>query len=459
MSQSLCRRMPMSRFWLLALVALLAWPLAGHAARPSAAAPALPPAQVAAEEIEPGVFLTRLPTGMIVVTKERPGAEVAALSVYIRGGSRDEDPATVGAAHFMEHMFFQGTPRYPSSRAIDAPISERGGWINATTSWEGINFFATVPNDAFPIALDVIADILVNSLFDPEAVEKERRVVIEELNRNLNNPTAYAYETYAKTVFADHPARQLPAGDRDTVRSVTRETLLAFRDRFFRASNMVVAAVGDLRHEQVVAEVAAAFAAMPGGPAPTFTRVPPPVAQRNVRVLEYGARQAQFVLGWPTPGFDSPDRYALEVLATVLGSAGQQLAADLRDERGLVTRIDAGFWELTDAGTWFVGAAADPANVDAAVAGVLEHIARVRAEPLAADDLEEAKAYIRGSARRGFERSIDQAQYLASGIALGYYLPMETYLAHIAAVTAEDVQRVAQTYLDPEQYTLVILGP
>src|SRR5687767_12921674 len=147
----------------------------------------------AAEEIEPGVYRTRLGTGMLVVTKERPDAEVAALSVYVRGGSRDEDPGTVGAAHFMEHMYFQGTPRRPSSADIDQPITERGGWFNATTSWEGINFFTAVPTDAFDVALDVVSDILSNSLFRPEDVEKERRVVVEELNRNLNNPIAYAY--------------------------------------------------------------------------------------------------------------------------------------------------------------------------------------------------------------------------------------------------------------------------
>ena len=413
----------------------------------------------AAEEIEPGVYRTRLATGMLVVTKERPDAEVAALSVYVRGGSRDEDPGTVGAAHFMEHMYFQGTPRRPSSADIDQPITQRGGWLNATTSWEGINFFTAVPNDAFDLALDVISDILSNSLFRPEDVEKERRVVVEELNRNLNNPTAYAYETFAKTVFADHPAHQMPGGDRSTVRTVSRDVLLAFRDRFFRPSNMVVAAVGNLKHQQVVAQVEAAFAEMPNAPQPTFTPAPRPTPRKRVEQLNYGARQAQFVLGWPVVGIDSPDRYALEVLANVLGSSGQRLAADLRDDLGIVTRVDTGYWELTDAGTWLVGAAADPGNVDVAVAGILAEVERARSEPVSAEELDDAIAYIRGTLRRGFERSIDQAQYLAGGIALGYYQPIESYIDKFEAVTAADVLRVARTYLDPESYTLVVLGP
>ncbi|HEY7065677.1 MAG TPA: pitrilysin family protein [Chloroflexota bacterium] len=453
----LTRRIP--RVLPLLLAALLA--VAFQPVRPAAPLGVAAPlaATALAQEDEPGVYRATLPNGILVVTKEQPDAEVAALSVYVRGGSRNEDPETVGAAHFMEHMFFQGTPTRPSSIDIDSPITEHGGWINATTAWEGITFFGTVPNSAFDVLLDVEADMLVNSVFAPDALEKERKVVIEELNRNLNNPVGYAFEVFAKTVFADHPAHQMPGGDRGTVRTVSRDVVLAFRDRFFRASNLVVAAVGNLHHEEVEAKVAAAFADMRDGPAPTFTAVPRPENKLRVERLSFGARQAQMVLGWLTPGTDSPDRYALQVLATALGSSSQVLAADLRDERGLVTRVDTGYWELTDVGTWLVAAAAEPDNVDAAVDGILDEVRRVRDEPLAPEALEEAKAYVRGSTRRGLERSIDQAQDLSTGIALGYYQPPETYLAHIAAVTAADVQRVARAYLDPDNYTLVVLGP
>jgi predicted Zn-dependent peptidase len=446
-----------SSFLVLAVLAALALPV-GPPPVPGSEA-ALRPGSALAQAEEPGIFRRTLPNGILVITRERPNAEVAALSIYVRGGSRDEDPETVGAAHFMEHMFFQGTPSRPSSAAIEAPVTERGGWLNATTAWEGITFFGTVPNAAFDVLLDTLSDILVNSVFDADALEKERRVVVEELNRNLNSPSAFAFETYAKTVFADHPAHQMPGGDRGTVRSVTRDTLLHFRDRYFRASNLVVAAVGNLHHEEVEAQVAAAFAAMPTGPAPAFTPSPRPETKLRKEEVSFGARQAQLILGWPTVGFDSPDRYALEVLATALGSSGQVLAGELRDRLGLVTRVDTGYWALTDAGTWLVAAAAEPDKVDAAVAGILDEIRTVRDTPLDAEDLANAKAYVRGSTRRGLQRSIDQAQELSTSIALGYYQPIEEYLAKVADVTADDVQRVARTYLDPDNYTLAVLGP
>jgi predicted Zn-dependent peptidase len=450
---SVCRR---SLLPAVALLVAIALPAAPPVARGSNG---LRAGVAAAQAEEPGVYRTTLPNGMLVVTHERPEAEVAALSIYVRGGSRNEDPSTVGSAHFMEHMFFQGTPRRPDSRAIDSPVTERGGWLNATTAWEGITFFGTIPNSSFDVLLDVLSDILVNSIFAPDALEKERRVVVEELNRNLNSPSGYAFETFAKTVFADHPAHQMPGGDRSTVRSVSRDTLIQFRDHFFRAPNLVVAAVGNLNHEEVEAQVAAAFANMPGGEAPSFTPAPRPEAKLRVEHVAFGARQAQLVLGWPTVGSDNPDRYALQVLSTALGSSGQVLAAELRDRLGLMTRVDTGYWELTDVGTWLVAGAAEPDNVDAAVEGILDEVRALRDGPIDPVELANAKAYIRGSTRRGLERSIDQAQALSTDIALGYYQPLEQYLGHIEAVTPADVQRVARRYLDPQNYTLVVLGP
>src|SRR5262249_2865838 len=185
----------------------------------------------------------------------------------------------------------------------------------------------------------------------------------------------------------------------------------------------------------------------------------PRAPQRGRGGQARGARQSQIVLGWPTPGDDNPDHYTFEVLTAAMSSAGQRLASELRDRQGLVARVDSGYWALTDVGTWLIVATAEPGQTDAAVEGIVDQIRRLRDEPLSASALAEAQAYVRGSKRRGLERAIDQAQNLAEGISLGYYEPLDSYLAHIAAVSAADVERVARTYLDPEGYTLVVLGP
>src|SRR5215208_5166927 len=207
---------------------------------------------------EAGVHARTLPNGMLVLVVERPTTEVAAISIGIRGGSRDEEPETVGAAHFMEHMYFQGTPTRPTSQSIDREITSVGGWNNAWTGWESINFQAVVPAREFDRALDVISDILVNSLFEESKIDKERRVVLEELNRRLNSPSGHIQDVFARTIFEGHPAENLPIGNRETLARSTREVLAKFRDTYFVANNMVVAVVGNVEHEATFERVGAA---------------------------------------------------------------------------------------------------------------------------------------------------------------------------------------------------------
>ena len=168
---------------------------------------------------------TLLPSGLVVLTKERADPDSVAVNVAVRVGSRDEDAATNGAAHFMEHMFFQGTPRGPRALDVQRPITSRGGTLNATTGWELINFDAVVRSADAALAIDVLADILTNATFDPVALEKERRVVLQELSARQNNPNSRGSDLFFQTIFARHPAHHLPGGSRETVLSIDLETL------------------------------------------------------------------------------------------------------------------------------------------------------------------------------------------------------------------------------------------
>lgn len=408
---------------------------------------------------ESGLFSTTLPNGMLVLVRERPTTEVAAISVGIRGGSRDEELATVGAAHFMEHMYFQGTPRRQTSQDIDREITSRGGWLNAWTGWESINFQAVVPGTEFDRALDVISDLLVNSLFEESKIDKERRVVLEELNRRLNSPGGNVQDIFAKTIFAGHPAENLPIGNRETLARSTRDVLVGFRDTYFVASNMVVAIVGNVKHEAVFPKVAAAFSEMRQGPKPRFHAAPPPLAQaRQVEDVAPG-QQAWLALGVPAPGSHDDDRYALDVLVSIMGESGRQLQNEVVERRGLASSIGVAFWELTDVGVWEVYASTRPENVEPVIAVVREQLQTFRSTPVDPTALQEAKNYIRGTSRLGLESSISQAQRLADGLALGRYEPLDTYLDRIAAISVEDVQAIANKYLDPDALTVTLLKP
>jgi predicted Zn-dependent peptidase len=400
-----------------------------------------------------------LASGMTVLTRERPYADVTAISISVRGGSRNEHDDTVGAAHFMEHMFFQGTPSRPTSDAVFGPISARGGWLNAYTSFENINFQAVVKNEDFDLALDTLADMLVNSLFAEDRIDKERQVVLEELIRGKNDPRRYAVELFFKNVWDEHPARNLPIGSRETLANSDRKVLTAFRDANFLASNMVTAVVGDQVHEAVVARVAEAFAQMPNGRKPEFLTAPvPPAKVRRIEESIPGT-QAQIVVGLPAPGADHPDTYALDIVSATLGEVGRRLVGEIRDKRGLAPGVGSSYSTLSDVGCWWAMVGTSPGNVNQVIELIREQMRRIRSEPPAASELEDAKSYIEGRAVLGLQTSIAFAQYLADREAIGVEPPLDEYLRRVSSVTVEDVERVANAYLDPDAATLVLLRP
>jgi predicted Zn-dependent peptidase len=400
-----------------------------------------------------------IPSGMTVLTRERDYADVTAISISVRGGSRNEHDDTVGAAHFMEHMFFQGTPDRPTSDAVFGPISARGGWLNAYTSFENINFQAVVKNEDFELALTTLADMLVNSLFAEDRIDKERQVVLEELIRGKNDPRRYAVELFFKNVWDEHPARNLPIGSRETLNNSDRRVLVSFRDANFIASNMVTAVVGDQSHEAVVERVTAAFEHMPNGPRPTFAQAPFPAAKPSRTEETVPGTQAQVVLGLPAPGADHPDTYALDIMSVILGEVGRRLVGEIRDKRGLASGVGSSYSTLSDVGCWDAMVGTSPGNVDQVLDLIVEQMKRIRSEAVPANEVEDAKSFIEGRAVLGLQTSIAYAQYLADREAIGVEPPLEEYLRRVSAVTAEDVLRVAQAYLDPDGATLVLMRP
>jgi predicted Zn-dependent peptidase len=403
---------------------------------------------------------TVLPNGLVLLTKVRPDPDSVAINVAVRAGSRDEDETTNGAAHFMEHMFFQGTPRRPSSFDIDRPIASRGGSLNATTGWELITFHAVVRSADVPAALDVLGDVLTNSLFDPLALEKERRVVLQELNARLNSPNTRGSDLFFQTIFAGHPARHLPGGDRATVMTISRDTLMDFRERWFVANNMVIAVVGNVDPATISEQVEAAFHGLPSRPLPARPPVEPTTQQEQVLLrVSAGSHQAQVIIGVAGPSLADPDRYAMAVLDAVIDDAGRRLFTEIRDRRGLAYSVGANTISLTDTGIWLAAAGVDPENADLVTDLILAEMRRLRDEPVTAEELDEAKSYLEGRSVLGLETNLGQARRFASQEALGVREPIAQYLAAIRAVTADDVQRVANRFFDLDRYTRVLVEP
>ncbi|GIW08515.1 MAG: peptidase M16 [Dehalococcoidia bacterium] len=407
---------------------------------------------------EPTERATLLPSGLLVLSKERLDSNTVAVVVAVRAGSRDEDDETSGGSHWLEHAHFLGTSRRPNNQAVFGAVEAVGGEINATTSWELTDYFIAAPADEFRLALDVLADMLLDSTFPEENFNRERRVVFEELNRRQNTPGALAGDLFYSNVFRIHPARRLIGGTIESVQNIPLETILAYREQRYVAGNMTIGVAGRVRHEEAVAAVEAAFARLPGGNwihRPVVVE-PAPEEAREVRV-SLGDRQAHLMLGGIAPSATSEDREAFIVLDAILDHPGRRLASEIRDKRGLATSVGTSYFGLTDTGAWAASAVTTPDKLEEVKALIVAELRRVRDEPVSRQEIDDAVRSIRGSRQISEERNLGQARRLARDAALGLLEPWEVWLERLDRVTPEDVQRVARAYLDLDHLTTVVV--
>lgn len=405
---------------------------------------------------EGGLRRTVLPSGLTIFTRERPDTSTVALRVAVRAGSRDEDATTLGGSHWLEHAFFLGTARR-SVDEIDGAISAVGGFANASTGWDHTDYYNLVPAEHFELALDVLADQLLNSTFPRDAFERERRVVFEELKQRNDAPSVRAFDEFIALVFQVSPLRQHPSGTIESVQSIPIETILAYRDARYVTGNMAIAVSGSITHDAAVARIAEAFAGLPVGERSDRPSIAEPVQAepRGLRIGD-GTRLAEVRLGWPTPGDDHADSAALYVLDDILGATGRRLSEEIRDRRALATSVGVDYLAFHDAGALLLAATTQPDRADAVVELMLAEIERLRDGEVSEDDLRASLRAIAG--RRALSDEPNLAQTGRATIEVSGVLDSsEEYQARLRAVTPEDVQRVAQQYLDPGNYTLVLV--
>lgn len=407
---------------------------------------------------ETGLRKTLLPNGLTVLTKERPDSTTVAVTVAVRAGSRDEDDVTSGGSHWLEHAHFLGTSRRPDNQAVFGAVEAVGGDMNATTGWEITDYFVSAPADQFDLVLDVLSDMLLESVFPEEAFERERKVVFEELNRRQNTPGALAGDLFYSTLLQHHPAHRLIGGTIDSVRNIPLATILDYRRQRYVAGNMVISAVGRIQHAAATAKIEAAFSAVPPGDwIDRAIATEPPLSERREARVELGDKQVQLLLGGLAPSASSPDREAFLIIDAILDHPGRRLAAEIRDKRGLANSAGASYFSLTDVGAWSVGAVTQPEHLDEVIALLLEQLRRIRDEPVQQQEIADAVRSVRGSRQIGEERNMGQARRLARDSALGLLEPVDAWLDRLETITPADVQRVAQAYLDLEHYTLVVV--
>jgi len=406
-----------------------------------------------------------LDNGLIVLLKEVHTAPVISWWLLYRVGSRNETTGKTGISHWVEHMLFKGTDRFPAG-TVDGLIERVGGVWNAQTSYDYTAFFETMPAEHIELALEIEADRMTNARFDPQEVEKERTVIISEREGSENSPTFWLYEETRALAFRVHPYHHPIIGDMADLHTITRDDLYQHYRTYYNPNNAIAVAVGDFETEKMLRLVENHFGHIPPGPQPPpVTRAEPPqYGERTVRVEREGNAAYVFV-GYRAPAATDPDWFRLALVDSVLAGASAPGGNGIGNrtsrlykalvETELASSVSGGLYPSVDPYLFSIMVTVrdgrQPEEVQAALDAEVE---RMAAGEIGEAELDKARKQARALFAYGTERVTGQAFWLAFTENLSSYTWYENYLDHLAAVTLDEVRQAARRYLRRSQRTV-----
>jgi len=403
----------------------------------------------------PGLTVTRLDNGFTVASETIPGVATATLGLWVGAGSRHERADEHGLSHLIEHMAFKGTATR-SARAIAEEIENVGGEINAATSTESTSYTARVLGEDTRVALDVLGDILTNSVFDAGELAREKGVILQEYAAVEDTPDDVVYDAFTEAAFPDQPVGRPILGRPETIRSFDEAGIRAYLAREYTPDRIVVAGAGAVTHEAIVAAAERHFGALPAKSAPTAV---PGVYGGGERRMPRKLEQANLVIGLPGLSFRDDGYYALHMFAQVLGGGlTSRLWQEVRETRGLAYEIQAFHWPFSDCGLFGIGAGTAGADVAELVSVTLDAVVRATRD-IAPEEIARAKAQLKLSLLGALETPGGRIERNARQIlAWGRVIPASEVIAKVDAVTVEGVRAAGAAILAGAP-TLAAIGP
>ncbi|WP_425413501.1 M16 family metallopeptidase [Micromonospora rhizosphaerae] len=408
---------------------------------------------------------TVLPSGLRVLTEAIPAMRSVSFGIWVAVGSRDETGPQAGAAHFLEHLLFKGT-RKRGALEISSEIEAVGGETNAFTTKEYTCYYARVLDEDLPLAIDVMCDLVADSILKPADVETERGVILEEIAMHDDEPGDEVHDLFARALYGEHPLGRLISGTEETVTPMSRRQIQSFYRRRYTAPQIVIAAAGNLDHAAVVKLVRQALRGTPldtdpAAPAPRRPAAPAVRTRPATTLVEpKETEQAHLILG--CPGIDRTDerRFALGVLNNVLGGGmSSRLFQEIRERRGLAYSVYSYAGQYADSGLFAVYAGCAPGKVDEVLELTRAELARVAVDGLTEAELARGKGMSKGSFVLGLEDTGSRMSRLAKGELLyGDLMPVDELLARVDSVTLDDVNTLAAELLT-RPMSLAVVGP
>jgi predicted Zn-dependent peptidase len=403
------------------------------------------------------VVTTQLDCGITVVTERMPDVRSVAAGFWVGTGSRDEDHAVSGASHFLEHLLFKGTEQR-SAREIAEAIDAVGGDMNAFTTKEYTAFYLRVLSNSLELGLDVLSDIMWAPAFRPAEIDAERQVILEEILMHNDEPADLVHEVFTEALYPGHPLGREVLGDEHTVSGLDRQRIAAFHGHHYRPGNIVLAAAGDLDHDQVAAGIERRFSGPSGGGAPL--RKAPSGSPQPVSVVNRPTEQAHLVVGVTGPDRDDDDRFALTIINHVLGGGmSSRLFQEIREERGLAYSVYSYRSAYEDTGALAVYAGTAPGRVGEVLDLIDAEFDRLLADGVTDRELAGAKSHLNGALALSLEDSGARMSRLGhSQLVHGRVPSIDEVDSRVADVTSADVERVISRVLSSPR-VLAVVGP
>jgi len=401
---------------------------------------------------------TIIDNGIRVISEEIDHVRSVSIGAWVEGGSRHETGLTNGAAHFIEHMLFQGTERR-SAFDIASAIDSVGGVMNAATGKELTSFYIKIPDYHLELAVDLLADIFTGSLFDQTEIGRERSVILQEIRMVEDTPDDYIHDFFERMFWQNHPLGLPILGTKERIEAFHRSDLLQFFQTRYRGNRLVISAAGNCRHDRLVELVRRCFGSLDGSSPCEGTEAP--AASPGRAVLRKDLEQVHLIIGSPAPSAVSPERHAGFLLNAVLGgSMSSWLFQEIREKRGLAYAIYSYLTSYRDTGLFGIYVGTGSEKVREVLGLIREGTERFSAELLTEKELRSAKELIKGNFLLGMESTDNRMTGLAKNeILFGRHVPPEEVVEKIDAVGREEIRSLAGGLFRPDTLTIAAIGP
>jgi predicted Zn-dependent peptidase len=405
----------------------------------------------------PAIQQTTLDNGLRILSEHMGHVRSVSVGIWVPSGSRREKGAERGIAHFLEHMVFKGTPTR-NAEMIAREMDSLGGYLDAYTSRELVSFSAKVLDEHLPRALDVLCDMVLHPKLDPEELEREKGVILEEFKMEADNPEYIAHELFCGSFWRGHGVGQSIIGTKKTIQAYTPELVRDYHSRVYTPSNLVITAAGNVDHDALVALLSRYFGSLPAGKALKADRLPKPNAE--IVLKQKRTQQAHVWMAFPGIAVADPRRYTAYMLSSLLGGGmSSRLFQNIRERQGLAYSVSSELMNYCDAGCLAIYAGLSTENIPKALASVINELRDLRQNLIPEEEYKRTADHMKGSLMLSLESTSSRMANLARQEL--YYdrrYSMEEMIAGIDAVRREDLRALANEFFQPEALSLTVLG-